>query len=115
MVDAGFPTGLLSEGHPLFERLLLWDDSNHNGLSEAGEVEKFSDHYVGFAMGYEDDGLLDSHGNQFRFRGNATIRVGKSKKYPVAPTVCDAYKCWTDRSEELSRIIDVFDVSFVTR
>lgn len=103
LVDAG-RVGLIDDGHPLFEKLLLWEDENHNGLSEPYEIHKFSDHYVGIGLSYEPDTLRDRHGNEFRFKGNATIKVGTSKKYPKQ-----------DREVERSRMIDIWDVFFTVQ
>jgi hypothetical protein len=77
-------SGLVGEGHPLYDKLLLWEDSNHNGLSEASELSKFSEHYIAIDGGYEDDKFVDNHGNQFRFQGTANIReVGRKRKNHV--------------------------------
>jgi hypothetical protein len=95
--------GLIREGHPLYEKLLLWEDENHDGISQPDEIHKFSDHYVGFGGSYievawavanadrvgnerfkEHEPLVDKHGNEFRFQGTAAVRdPGKSKKYPM--------------------------------
>ena len=96
-------SGLIREGHPLFEKLLLWEDDNHDGISQPEEIHKFSDHYVGFAGSYievawvvanqdrvagerfvEREPLTDKSGNEFRFVGTAAVRdPGKSKRYPM--------------------------------
>jgi hypothetical protein len=33
-------------GNPVYDKLLLWEDANHNGLSEPEEICRFSDHYL---------------------------------------------------------------------
>ena len=113
--------GAIEEGHRLFEKLLLWEDENHNGLSDAGEIQKFSDHYVFIDLSWVPDALKDKHGSDFRYTGNAGIRVSESKKLPRAKMVCDEgpfgtlRNCKPDRSDELSRYIDIYDVFFVQR
>jgi len=81
--EATGTTAIISEGHPLYEKLLLWEDENHNGISEAWELHKFSDHYVGIGTGYRDSALTDKYGNEFRYEGWAAVRdPGKFKKFP---------------------------------
>jgi hypothetical protein len=36
---AGYRTGRFRQGHPLFDKLLLWTDSNHDGISQPEELE----------------------------------------------------------------------------
>jgi hypothetical protein len=113
-------SGLIREGVPLYEKLLLWEDENHNGPSEPWELHKFSDEYVGLAGSYipvswavdnndrvaierfvEHEPLVDENGNEFRFQGTATVRdPGKSKKYPM-----------DDRGAELDSMIPIYDVT----
>ena len=95
--------GLISERQPLYEKLLLWEDANHDGISQPEEIHKFSDHYVGIGGGYievawpvanhdrvaierfkEHEPLVDRNGNEFRFEGSAAVRdPGKSKHYSM--------------------------------
>ena len=95
--------GLIYERQPLYEKLLLWEDANHDGISQPEEIHKFSDHYVGIDGGYievawavanhdriaierfrEHEPLVDKNGNEFRFQGSAAVRdPGKSKHYPM--------------------------------
>ena len=101
--EAGY-VGLIREGVPLYEKLLLWEDENHNGISEAWELHKLSDHYVGVDGGYEPDAFVDKYGNAFRFRGTAALREpGKSKHYPKEP------------GEDSSLLIPIWDVFFLSR
>jgi hypothetical protein len=47
----GEPNRELEEGDPFFEKLLLWVDANHDGISQAGELEPFSKYYVALSLG----------------------------------------------------------------
>jgi hypothetical protein len=92
--------GLVREGCALYEQLLLWEDDNHDGISAAEELHKFSDHYLGISGGYVDDGLRDKYGNEFRLRGTAAVRdPGKSKHYPDE-----------DPGADLGLLIPIWDV-----
>lgn len=95
--------GLIVQGVPLYEQLLLWEDENHNGLSEPAELHKFSDEFIGLDGGYfevawalanqdrvfierfkDQAPLVDQFGNEYRFQGTANVRdPGKSKTFPM--------------------------------
>jgi hypothetical protein len=89
--------------HPLYEKLLIWVDRNHNGVSEAPEIEKFSKYYTNILLSYGSSPTKDQHGNGFYFDGEATLRTAPGVNNPKS------------RQEEVSRIIAVYDVWFVTR
>jgi len=53
----------------IFASLRLWQDVNHNGISEPGELHTLSD--VGVAileLDYKESRRTDEHGNQFKWR-----------------------------------------------
>ena len=53
----------------VFPGLRLWRDSNHNGVSEAGELHALP--ALGVAdleLDYKESKRTDQHGNQFRYR-----------------------------------------------
>jgi hypothetical protein len=53
----------------LFSRLCLWQDFNHNGVSEASELHTL--HSLGvYAIGldYRESRRTDRYGNQFKYR-----------------------------------------------
>lgn len=111
--------GLVSEGNPLYEKLLLWEDENHDGISQPDEIHQFSDHYVGISGGYievawavanhdriaierfkEHQPLVDKNGNEFRFQGTAAVRdAGKGKHYPM-----------TSPGDDTNLLIPIYDV-----
>lgn len=102
-VDAGPNRGHIDDTSPLYEKLVIWVDRNHNGISEQEEIEPFSKYYTEIGLSYEIDTMKDRHGNAFYFKGNATVRTGIGRNRP------------RNRQEELPRVIDVYDVYFVTR
>jgi hypothetical protein len=61
--------GVISRGDSLFSNLRLWQDSNHNGVSEPGELYTLKD--VGLKsidLDYRESRKKDKHGNRFRYR-----------------------------------------------
>jgi hypothetical protein len=70
---------------PEFAKLLLWTDSNHNGFSDAGEVQRASKILTRIGLDYRLDRRKDRFGNQFRYRGWAQ----KKKKDGGRTTIFD--------------------------
>lgn len=61
--------GKLTSSDSVFGSLRLWQDTNHNGVSEAGELKTLTS--VGLAsidLNYKKSKKTDQHGNQFRYR-----------------------------------------------
>ncbi len=67
---------LLVAGHPTFDALLLWEDRNHDGVSQADEVQRASNLLSEVGIGYDVHNRRDRFGNLFRFEGWASIRTG---------------------------------------
>jgi hypothetical protein len=62
---------------PGFTSLRLWQDLNHNGVSEAAEL--FSLQAMGLKrleLDYKVSKALDEYGNRFRYRANVTDEQG---------------------------------------
>ena len=68
-------TAVLDARNPLFARLRLWRDTNHNGVSEHAELRAAPDDLSGIGLGYEIHRRIDNHGNQSRFRGFVRVRT----------------------------------------
>jgi hypothetical protein len=73
------PIGFIDADDEVYPKLLLWEDRNHNGLSEASELRPASDLYSRIGLGYSLHDRRDGHGNQFKFRGWATWRTAPGK------------------------------------
>jgi hypothetical protein len=61
--------GAVDAADPLFAKLVLWTDRNHNGYSEAGELQPVSEVLEAIGLGYSYAERRDGNGNEFMFRG----------------------------------------------
>lgn len=73
--NGGIARHSVSNDDPLFSRLLLWTDSNHNGVSEPEELRPASDLVSDIGLGYQIRKTVDEHGNAFTFRSWVHIRT----------------------------------------
>jgi hypothetical protein len=81
--DGGNNDNKIDAGDNIFTRLLLWQDSNHNGISETDELKSFSE--LGLAeieLDYKESKRTDEHGNQFRYRAKVKdVKGAKVKRW----------------------------------
>lgn len=63
--------GKISRLDSVYDKLLLWQDVNHNGVSDSGELFHLEE--IGLKsidLDYTEHRRHDDHGNWFRFRSN---------------------------------------------
>jgi len=69
--------GVIDLRDPAHEMLQFWIDVNHDGVSQAGELNDLADvGVVRLETRYRESRRTDQYGNLFRYYGKATIRHG---------------------------------------
>jgi hypothetical protein len=67
--EGGNSDGVIDSRDRVFIRLRLWRDVNHNGVSEADELEGLAALGIQtLSLEYKESKRTDEHGNQFRYR-----------------------------------------------
>ncbi len=64
---------------PVWSKLLLWTDRNHNGISEPEELTRVADSAIaGISLTYKTIRRVDQFGNEFRQRAEITWNDGRT-------------------------------------
>jgi hypothetical protein len=66
---------------PVWQKLLLWTDRNHNGISEPDELMRVADSgLAAISLDYKTTKRVDQFGNEFRQRGEVMWQDGEATK-----------------------------------
>lgn len=60
--------GRIDRHDSIFAQLRLWQDVNHNGISEPFELKPVANSLRAIDLDYRESRRIDPHGNQFRYR-----------------------------------------------
>ncbi|HEX8248900.1 MAG TPA: hypothetical protein VF599_12050 [Pyrinomonadaceae bacterium] len=69
IMNGGNADGKITHLDFIFSRLRLWQDANHDGISESNELKTLSE--LGLEkieLDYQESRRIDQHGNQFKYR-----------------------------------------------
>ena len=67
--NGGNRNGVIDAGDAIFFSLRLWQDVNHNGVSEADELHSLRDFsFKSIDLDYKESKRTDEYGNRFRYR-----------------------------------------------
>ncbi len=66
--NGGNGDGRIDRRDAIFASLKLWQDANHNGVCEPGELRALSEFLSAIDLAYKESRRVDQYGNQFRYR-----------------------------------------------
>ena len=79
LINGGNEDGFITSADAVFSSLRLWQDANHNAVSEPSELKTLSDFALTtIELNYKLSKKTDEHGNQFRYRAKVKGPQGSS-------------------------------------
>ena len=101
-LETGGDSPNLSAEHPLAAKLVLWTDTNHDGISQPSEMVPLVSRVTTIGFDYRVVSRKDGFGNTFRYKGWAEIRTAPGQNNSK------------NLKELKERARDIYDVGFVS-
>ncbi len=77
--NGGNANGVIDAADAIYAKLLLWQDTNHNGRSDGGEVGSLAQSGVSvISLDYQESSRRDEYGNLFYYKSKIQIAKGFS-------------------------------------
>jgi hypothetical protein len=87
--SGGNENGFIESGDRIYSQLRVWQDVNHNGVSEPGELKTLTAAGIqGLDIDYTSSRKKDRYGNEFRYRSTALVA---GEKKPERRTTYDVF------------------------
>ena len=89
--NGGNGDGVIDSKDPVFSRLRLWIDENHDGICQPAELHQLPQlGVVSIALNYKESRRMDRYGNEFRYRSRISL-VDQQNGSQAGPLAYDVF------------------------
>lgn len=96
----GNQDGIIDKQDAIWPKLLVWIDSNHDGISQPNELHSLDEIGIGsISLKYIEDRYVDSQGNQFRYKGKLKPKRGDKINRSIYDVFLEQARTQSDNNE----------------